>query len=217
MEASGEQSTNMEQQTLELFGVVEGVNECKRNILIIENGRGVTGAFKSIFNMAQMLREDFNFLFFVPEGNQCTPLLDKKDFTWYESSFPLLSKSLLQILKFVPNAIMFFIKLLWIVKRETIAIIHLNDFYNFVPYAIKILHPRVKIVTHIRLRKKSLPGRYYDFLVKLALRYADQIICVSDVVIKDCPLLANQPKVKRIYRGVSSPYFRAIQKYRKIN
>lgn len=175
----------------------------KANILIIEHGVSVTGAFNAILGISLALAEEFNFLFVIPKKSSCIPILNHYNIKNYNLKYALFNRNLTDIFLFLPRSIMLLLKLSSIVKREKISIIHINDIYNIIPYFLILFFPRLKIIVHIRLRKSAFPKVLYDIMIFFGLKFARRIIVVSDTILNENKKLINNDKVRRIYDGLN--------------
>lgn len=82
---------------------------------------------------------------------------------------------------YLPVLLLNSVRLLRYVKANEIDIVHINDLYNMVGVIIKMMFPKVRLVYHIRLLPTAYAGMLYPFWLRLVKKYADQIICVSQV------------------------------------
>ena len=173
-----------------------GVSNRKPSVIIVENSVGVTGAFKAIFNYAQFVSGEFDFVFVVPKGSKVISVINAEGFKVVELPFVEIGKSLKKLFLYLPYLIYNSIRLLRIAKRNKAYLVHVNDFYNLVGAMGKILGGNYKLLTHIRF----MPDRFPALLVKiwygLGVKYSSLVICVSNAV-KKC--LPEHPKVKVIY------------------
>lgn len=169
----------------------------KENVLIIDNSLGITGAFKAILNVSEALSEDFNFTYCLNKNSGLNKLFNKSKF--YEFNFIELQKSW-KILLYFPFLIYNSFKIVSIVKKLNIKIIHINDIYNMTGILVKLLCPHINLVYHIRLMPNSYAKRFYLVWFHLINKYSDSIICVSKAVLYGLP---KKSKVKIIYDYVN--------------
>ena len=87
-------------------------------------------------------------------------------------------------------------KILKYIRKEKIAVLHVNDIYNMVGCLIKLLDPSIKLVNHVRLLRNSYIAALYPFFAGCIKKYADKIICVSEAVKQD---IGHAPKAEVIY------------------
>ena len=153
-------------------------------ILIIENSVSFTGAFKSIFHFCKELKDEFNFVFALPENATHTHLLEAEKFEFLFLNFLELSYSLSSI-KYPLILCKNTAKLMSVIKAKNINIVHVNDIYNMLGCTLKTLNPSIKVIYHVRLLKNSYIRHLYPFFLLTVKRMADQIICVSKAVKND--------------------------------
>jgi glycosyltransferase involved in cell wall biosynthesis len=170
-----------------------------KKILIVDNSQGITGAFKSIFHVATSLKDQFEFHFATPKGNQqLAAEIKRSGFAHKQINFVEISKRWSVIL--YPPALLFnSLRLFWYMKRHDIPVIHVNDLYNMTGAVIKLLYPSVKVIYHVRLRSNSYAGGLYSLWLKIIARLADKIIVVSECVRKEVLPFTGNKKVIRIY------------------
>lgn len=172
----------------------------KPRILIIDNSKGITGAFKSIRNISEYLSSQFSFHFAIPRGSENLNILQRSQIEVVEASFIELSKSLITLLYF-PRLFYNALKINKYVNQNNIDIIHVNDIYNLVGIIIKLINPKVKLVHHVRLLPSSYIKRFYKLWKKLIEKYADKIVCVSKIA----SLNFREDKTVIIYDSIVIP------------
>lgn len=165
-----------------------------RRVLIIDNSIGITGARKSIETVVKALSHKFEFFLVSPDRPQ--ELFFKESFYL---KFLELNKSVMALL-YIPKLFYNTFKLLEIIKRFDIAIVHVNDIYNLIGVLAKIIYPQLKLIHHVRLLPSSYIGPLYHLYARIVLKYADKIICVSNAVYDALP--PSSKKVK-IYNTIS--------------
>ena len=146
---------------------------------IIDNSFGLTGALKSILFSTQKIK---NYEFYLlSQVNEFGDL----HFNHIKKTIPLrykeLSRSLTSIL-YVPYLLINTIKVLRVLKKYNINILHINDLYNMLGVMVKIFNPNIKLVYHVRLLPNSYARKLYPIWSILIEKYADSIICVSETV-----------------------------------
>ena len=178
------------------------VAKAKRlTVLIIENSVDTTGAFNAIFNYACYAQPDYRFFFVLPQKSQLVYRVRQAGFEVETLPFREISKSLVNLLLYLPTLVFNAIRLKQLARKHQVAIVHVNDFYNLVGVMAKVLGGRFALLTHVRF----MPNRFPPLLVKgwmsLNLKYSEHIICVSEAV-KRC--LSPHAKLQIIYDGLSS-------------
>ena len=53
--------------------------------------------------------------------------------------------------------------------------------YNMLGVCLKIIHPNIRLIYHVRLRKTSYVEPLYNIWVLLIKKFADEVICVSNI------------------------------------
>jgi len=168
----------------------------KPSVIIIDNSRDTTGAFNAIFYFAQYAQTDYKFIFILPRNSLAGIKVQEAGF--YIEYLPLIeiSKSLKNLLLYLPFLILNSLRLLMLVKKYDVQIVHVNDFYNLVGAVGKILGGKYKLLTHVRF----MPDRFPKYLLKLwvtaGVMFSERVICVSKAV-KKC--LPTHPKIEIIY------------------
>lgn len=169
-----------------------------KKILIVDNSQGVTGAFKAIFHVANSLKDDFDFHFVTSGNGQLAGLLKKNGLHYVKINFVEISKHWNLILYF-PMLMVNSYRLIRYIKRNSITIVHVNDLYNMTGVVIKLFHPSVKLIYHVRLLPGSYAGALYKFWIGLIGKYSDKIIVVSDCVQKEVMKYTKSKRIERIY------------------
>lgn len=168
-------------------------------VLLVDNSKEVTGAYRSITSFIEQLKTSIDFYFAVPKGIWT---IDKKEkSTVYQFSFVEVQKNW-KLLFYFPHLIVNLYKAQIIIKREKIKIVHINDLYNMLGICLKIIDPSICLIYHIRLRRTSYVKPLYGPWVWLINKFANSIILVSETVRKDTRLKGEH--VVRIYDGIST-------------
>ncbi len=170
-----------------------------KKVLIVDNSIAVTGAFKSITNVAKELRGEFDFYFATNgdiEMGFNLPHRRKRIFRFIEISRRI------EVLLYPFYLLFNSFKLLFWIKKEKIDVIHVNDLYNLVGVLVKFFSPKTRLIYHVRLLPDSYLKKYYGFLSRIVVFWADYIICVSDAVYKSIPA---SDKKQIIYNTMQPP------------
>lgn len=176
------------------------VSSSARRVLVIDNSIGITGARKSIEAVVKILSNRFEFFLATPDPLR-KPFF-KKSFYF---NFLEINKSF-NIIFYLPKLFYNSIKLLRLIKKYEIDIIHVNDIYNLTGIIAKIIYPKFKLVHHVRLLPNSYIGPLYHFYSKLVLKYADKIICVSEAVFDALPYSSKKIMIyNALYEKEKSP------------
>lgn len=166
-------------------------------ILIIENSIDVTGALKSITSTAHDLRDQFDFVFIIPQNSRGRFWIEVNGFT-NTTELPLIEigRRFTSVLLYVPYLLVNALRLKKIVRQQGISVIHLNDIYNLLPVAIRLLGNKTPYVCHIRFLPDRFPRWLFNFWLNLHLRYAFKIVAVSQAVKN---MLPKHPKIVMIH------------------
>ena len=162
-------------------------------VLIVENSIDATGALKSIIRTAYGLCSFFDFEFIIPKNSKGRLLIEDKGFnTIHELPMRELSKRFSSLILYVPFLIVNAIRLNRVVKKKGISIIHVNDLYNLLPVALRLMSNSTPYICHIRFLPDRFPSWLFNFWLKLHFRFAEKIIVVSKSVEK---MLPPHPKI----------------------
>ena len=164
-------------------------------IIIVENSRSTTGALKSILASAQMLKDEFDFIFVIPSDSANGEIFSQAGFQYFQLPFLEIGRNFTKLLLYFPQLFINSGRLAWIIRTTGANIIHVNDFYNLTGLAARILLPRCKLITHVRMLPASFPQPIYQLWSTLTA-FSDCIICVS-MAVKE--VFANSPKAMLVY------------------
>jgi len=173
----------------------------KPRILILENSLYTTGALKAILSAAESLKHAFEFVFVIDIRSENGSHLSSLGYRVHRMPFLELSKSAKALL-YLPRLWTNARRLLRIARTEEAVVIHVNDVYNLVGAAAKMMQPRLKLVYHVRLLKASYIRAMYPLFAGVVRRYADRIIAVSQAVRQD---LGDIPQASVIYDAPALP------------
>lgn len=167
-----------------------------QRILIIENSIHVTGALKSIIRVAFDLRHLYSFVFVIPSGSQGRFLVEKFGFsTIYELPMKELSRKFTSFMIYLPYLVSNSQKMRDIIRQENIDMIHVNDLYNLMPVAYKLLGGRKPYVCHIRFLPTGFPKSIFNLWLNLHLKFSEKIVVVSLFLKNQLP---SHPKIEWI-------------------
>jgi len=159
------------------------INFNKATVLILDNSPSITGAFKSITSVTKAMRDEFNFIFAL-QSAELARSFNKQNHYSIHIPFLEIQKKWKSLLYF-PRLIINSFRILSIVKKQHVKIIHVNDLYNMCGVIIKIMRPSTKIIYHVRLLPTSYAKKLYFIWKWLIEKYADEIICVSQTVVSN--------------------------------
>ena len=164
-------------------------------VLIVENGFAFTGAFKAALQVVEDLQGDFNFIFVIPRKSKQASILEEKGINYYSLPFVELRFKARNIILYLPMLIMNSISLMQIIRRERVKLIHANDLYNLAVLLPKIIYPKLKLITYVRLLPGYIPTYVYKWMLLLHAKTADALVAVSKAVEK----AVNIPKALVLY------------------
>lgn len=169
------------------------------NILIIDNSRAFTGAFKCALNEAELLSGKQRFIFVLPKHSALVKTLEEKGIKVYQLPTLEIKRSVPVLLLYPFMLLRNTIALRKIVRTEQVEIVQVNDFYNMLGVMLKAFGYKGRLLTYVRFLPSVMPGILRNLWIKFGLKYSDKMIAVSDAVLKQLP--AN-PKAIRIYDPV---------------
>ncbi|HEY0770074.1 MAG TPA: glycosyltransferase family 4 protein [Sphingobacteriaceae bacterium] len=160
----------------------------KPKVLIIENSIDVTGALKSVARTAFDLSAFYEFVFIIPTGSKARAWIEGKRFSnVYELPMRELSRSIVSLVKYFPYLFVNAFQLRRIVKQENVMLIHVNDIYNMLPLALRILGSKTPYICHVRFLPDRFPNLLFGFWLKLHLKCAERLVAVSESVRAQLP------------------------------
>lgn len=163
-------------------------------ILIVDNSKYPTGAIRSIVSVINSLHNNgFEFYF-------CSPRNFYALNNFISIDFKELTKSVRSIL-YLPFLVINSIRILRLIGKENIQVVHFNDLYNMCGVIIKLVRPHIKVAYHVRLLPSSYVKKLYKVWQYLILKFANEIICVSEAVASHWPKREN---IHVIYDAVGS-------------
>ena len=165
-------------------------------ILIIENAVDITGGLISVLRSSRALRDQYQFTFLLPAGSRAKIMVTDAGFQAYELPLAELRKNFFSILAYIPLLLVNVIRLKSILRVANPSLIVVNDFYNLIPGAYRMLGGKIPYVCFIRFVPSRFPGMLVKLWMSINLRYAVKIIAVSDTVVRDCP---RNDKIVQIY------------------
>ncbi|MBS1775970.1 MAG: glycosyltransferase family 4 protein [Bacteroidetes bacterium] len=164
-------------------------------ILIIDNSVAFTGAFKCALNEALALKEKHRFVFVLPSGSSVANLAKEKGFQVHTLPFREISKSVKAIAIYPFALLKNTIALRKIVRHEHVELIQINDFYNLLGAALRIMGYKSKMFTYVRFLPQTIPSPLRKFWLYAAQKYSDKIIAVSDAVLNQLPMNAKNVRL----------------------
>ena len=171
----------------------------KAKVAIIDNAIDVTGAIKAIVAYAEYVKKDFSFLFVLPTDSRAVAYVEEHGFTVFEVPFLEISKNWKNLMFYFPKLLTNAIRLVRILNRQGVELVHVNDFYNIAPILAKHLGGKFKLVSHVRFMPDRFPSGLMKLWLRLSLQSTEAIICVSEAVRR---LLPDHSKINLIYDGL---------------
>lgn len=150
----------------------------KKNILIIDNSTGWTGAFKSIVTVAEHLSASYHFHFCIPSNSANKQFLEEK-------GIPILALNFIEISKrwrtlfYLPQLLANAIRVKSYCRKNNIQTVHVNDMYNLTGIVVKMMSSDIKLIYHVRLLESSYAGVLYKGWITLIAKRTDHMIAVS--------------------------------------
>jgi L-malate glycosyltransferase len=171
-----------------------------KKILIIDNSVALTGAFKCALQEAELLRNDFNFIFILPRSSGLVSFVTEKGFTCYTLPLREINRSVINNVLYFPSLFKNVAALKKICKKEKIDVIQVNDFYNLLGSFAKLFGAAQKLITYVRLLPSARPSVLSKWWSRMAVRFSYRVVCVSKAVLREMPARDN---VIHIYDPVS--------------
>jgi glycosyltransferase involved in cell wall biosynthesis len=165
-------------------------------VLIIENSTHITGALKSILRTSEDLNEYYQFVFVLPRHSHARVEVESRGFHVHELPLKELSRRPLSVLIYFPILLWNAFRLRKIIRKEQVRIIHNNDLYNLLPVILIFMRMKIPYLNHIRFLPEKFPAWLFGYWLRLHIKNAYAIICVSDHLRKQLPA---HDKVKMIY------------------
>ncbi|HEX6227783.1 MAG TPA: glycosyltransferase family 4 protein, partial [Chryseolinea sp.] len=178
----------------------------KPRILILENSTAITGALTSIIRSSEVLRTDYTFVFLLPAKSTAIAYLRDLGFETYELPMREIRKSILSLIVYLPTLIRNSIKLLTIVPSLSIDLIVVNDFYNLLPAAYKVLGGPLPYICYVRFLPSKFPRQLVKFWCALHRRYASYTIAVSEIVKSQLPYERNVKVIGNELPAYEAPF-----------
>lgn len=168
----------------------------KPKILVVDNSVDVTGALKSITRTAYDLKDVFDFVFVLPEHTKGRAWVEENGVNAHELPLKEINKTITRLITYLPFLFRNAIQLKRIIKKEQVSLLHVNDIYNLLPVALRLVGCKIPYVCHIRFLPDRFPPWLFNFWLNRHLRYARKIIMVSESVRNQ---LAPHEKLTLIY------------------
>jgi glycosyltransferase involved in cell wall biosynthesis len=155
--------------------------------MIVDSSIAFTGAFKCAVNEAELLSPNHTFIFVLPAKSTLKPYLEEKGFKVYMLPMLEISKSVKNLLLYLPTLFKNARALKKIIKQEKIDVLQMNDFYNLLGMVLKRNGFKGKLITYVRFLPSSRPAPLRKLWTKYAQKYSDKVITVSKVAADQLP------------------------------
>jgi glycosyltransferase involved in cell wall biosynthesis len=156
----------------------------KKKILLIDNSLYTTGSIHSTLQTTVQLKDRYEFIYILPAKSKIFQLVEDHGFEVLGLPMLEISRSY-KVLLYLPMLLLNTFRLLRIIRKKQIDVIHVNDIYNMLGVSVKLFGPRLKVVYYVRLLKTSYIREMYPVFAELIGWFADHIICVSAAVQRD--------------------------------
>ena len=178
-------------------------------VLVVDNCVALTGALKAILNSLRDIRTEFpgllEFEFVLPVGSTAIEPINREGYVVHTIPFVEISKRRKDLLRYAPMLLRNSWRLRTLARQRQAGLVHLNDFFNMAGIVGKWLGGP-KLLTHVRLLPQNFPGPLRKLWVGADVRFANQVICVSEAVQASFPPAANvQVIADPIPRGEKHP------------
>lgn len=145
----------------------------------------------------QHLKNDFTFHAAIPTNSKIKSQLEAEQFKVIE--IPFIDRSKKDILKYFPMLFVNARRLKAYCRENEIDLLHLNNFYNLVPFSMRILGFRQPMVCHVRTLASSFRPIIYNTWVNANLWAGAKILAVSNAVKVGLP---KTEKVELLYDSI---------------
>ena len=162
-------------------------------LLIVENSRNTTGAFKSALAISQTMRDDFAVEWVLPAdaSRELSDQVELAGFAVHHMPMRELGRSWRRLAGYLPTLASNAIRLRRLLAKRGADVLMINDYYNLLGAVIKGTGWRGRLLTYVRL----LPANQQPLLNRLwvwaACRFSDAVIAVSGAVKRQLPQFRN--------------------------
>ena len=161
-------------------------------IIIVDNGLSVTGAFNAVIKNIKKDECNNEYLFYIPENSTNKIQLNTLRLKYYTFKSVELSRTLYNIVMYLPFLFFNSYKLARVIKKEKISWIHQNEIFILSGICAKIF-VKVKVLTHIRVMPTIFPTKIFKAWLYLQNRFSDKLVTVS---------FAAQKAAQAIYKPI---------------
>jgi L-malate glycosyltransferase len=169
-----------------------------KTCLLLENSRDVTGAFNAAMEITAALKERVDMEWALPSSASAsiTKRLVDNGITHHALPLVEIGRSWKKLIAYFPMLLANAVRLRGLLRSGDVGVLIVNDYYNLLGAAVRVLGWQGNLITYIRL----LPGHQQPLLNTLwvwaAFKYSDSVIAVSQAVAKQLP---KHAKLRLIY------------------
>ena len=162
----------------------------------------------AILSSSKGWSKQFNFIFILPVNSSASSYVRSLGFQVIELPLIELSKRVFDNLIYLPMLIYNSIRLRRIILKYKVRAIHINDFYNMIGAVTRLIVPKIKLITHIRILPNRYPRLLRKFWLEIAENYSTNFICMSNAIIKQlksstkCEVIYDMPLDNEKYKAV---------------
>ncbi len=172
----------------------------RHKVLILDNSKSMTGAYRSIYVAATRLSSDFEFHFAISDQSELDSILEKDQYRYLKLGYLEIDKSV-NILRYPFRLRKNRCILRNYINENNISIIHVNDMYNMLGVHLKRQNNGIIVIQHVRLLRNSYIAPLYRVFAKKLIDHVDKIIAVSKAAQRDFP---RTDKLVQIYNPMTS-------------
>lgn len=171
----------------------------RKKILIIDSSIAFSGAIRSVIEQTKLLTGKYDFIFVISTNSTAINMISEEGNKVYELPMIEVNRSFKNIILYIPVLVINYFRLRRIVKKESVDIIQVNDFYNLLGASMKIFGFKGKLITYIRFLPSTLPKVLTAIWTWIAQKFSYRVVCVSDAVLNQLPKKDN---IVRIYNSL---------------
>lgn len=159
----------------------------KRRILILENSVHVTGSLNAVLRTSHVLRDAYDFIFVLPKGSNAISHVQSRGFQVYQVSMTELSRRAKSFLLYVPHLFRSIVAIRKIVRKEGVDLVHVNDFYNMIMPAWKLMGGSMRYLNYVNFVPGVFPAPLRWMWISGHRIFSSKIVAVSNHVLKQLP------------------------------
>jgi len=159
----------------------------KRRILIIENSIHVTGSLNAMVRSSRALQDAYHFIFVLPKGSHAASVIQRLGFNVYEVPMTELSRRVKSFLLYIPHLLRSIRAIKKIAREESIDLVHVNDFYNMIMPAWRLMGGQMNYLVYINFVPFAFPTTLRLMWITSHRIFSSKIIAVSNYVLNQLP------------------------------